>query len=233
MFITHSWFSSHRWPDRGLILSQQQSLAANVPMRSVPVPSSGVPALRCLDIAALDRHRFWECRAEKPHLTPQKKMLQLRLPTEAQEASCCSPATCSEVAWFAAFCTKNAHGLVQPPNNASVLIRAKRPCPLCPWQCHKWFLLSLVFNHKTLLSTWHFFWWGVNNLEYSWWWGMHTNLQASGRIACSFHTHYPCAFTKRQQAFIQLSNQTDFFLVLFLPRAWITSSSVFFFFTGC
>lgn len=120
MFITHSWFSSHRWPDRGLILSQQQSLAANVPMRSVPVPSSGVPALRCLDIAALDRHRFWEYGAEKPHLTPQKKMLLLRLPTEAQEASCCSTATCSEVAWFAAFCAKNAHGLVHPPYNASV-----------------------------------------------------------------------------------------------------------------
>lgn len=54
MFTTHSWFSSHRWPDRGLILSQKQRLAASVPMRSVPVPSSGVPALQCLDLAALD-----------------------------------------------------------------------------------------------------------------------------------------------------------------------------------
>lgn len=141
-------------------------------------------------------------------------MLVLHPPTESQEAPRCFPVTCSDVNRFCVLCTKAHLKAGFSGFNKSKMTLAS----LYLTGAKKRFLLSLVFNHNTLLSTWHFFWWGVNSLEYSWWWGTHTNL----RIAFSSHTRYPSTFTKRQPAFILLSNQTDFFLALFFPRACIT-----------
>lgn len=60
-------------------------------------------------------------------------------------------------------------GSVLQPPCIRPLPAAEHPEPGRPLQCREWCILSLVFNQAPILSTLHFFLWGVNNLEYSWW----------------------------------------------------------------